>query len=448
MPPKLRNLKKFRDGHRTFVRNTIEEAKKLIAEGNPIDVKRLKCLRTTLETKYPELQSLDREIVDLVDDVKAIDNEVSESCDLMSSIQECIVELESALEAQERQGKSQELASAAQSSSNESAGTSQDHVSKVHTHAKLPKLELKKFHGNPIHWYPFWESFDSAVHKNPNLSSVDKFNYLQSLLTGTARSAIAGLALTSANYKKAVGLLKQRFGNRQIVISSHIEVLTKLPKVESINEVKKLRSLYDTVESHVRGLESMEISSEMYGCFLTPIVMQKLPEEFRIAITRNLESETWNLKDILSEFHKELQLREQCLVSNKESRPSNQRGELPPSTSASLFTDNRQSPRVWCSFCNQNHQSSKCNVVTSTESRKEVLKKKGKCFLCLKQGHLARNCQAHMKCLKCQGAHHVAICGDSDHTLGGQEQEHVASESTSMYVDQSRGSVLFADCNR
>ena len=104
-----------------------------------------------------------------------------------------------------------------------------------------------------------------------------------------------------------------------MVICSHIEVLTKLPKVESIGEVKKLRSLCDTVESNVRGLEGMEISSEMYGCFLTPIVPQKLPEEFRIAITRNLESETWNLKDILVEFHKELQLREQCLVNNKDS---------------------------------------------------------------------------------------------------------------------------------
>lgn len=76
------------------------------------------------------------------------------------------------------------------------------------------------------------------------------------------------------------------------------------------------------MESHVRGLESMEISSEMYGCFLTPVVMQTLPEEFRIAITRNLESETWNLKDILGAFHKELQLREQRLINNKESRPS------------------------------------------------------------------------------------------------------------------------------
>ena len=39
--------------------------------------------------------------MDLVDDVKVIDTEVSESCELMSDIQECIVELESVLEAQE-----------------------------------------------------------------------------------------------------------------------------------------------------------------------------------------------------------------------------------------------------------------------------------------------------------------------------------------------------------
>ena len=281
--------------------------------------------------------------MDLVDDLKVIDTEVSESSELMSAIQECIVELESALEAQQSQGKSQEFPSVVQPVSAESAGTSQGHVSKVFTHAKLPKLELKKFHGNPMHWYSFWESFESAVHKNPNLSSVDKFNSLKSLLTGTAQGSVAGLAMTSANYEKAVDLLKQRFGNRQMVISSHIEV-------ESIGEVKKLRSLYGTVESHVRGLEGMKISFEMYGCFLTPIVMQKLPEEFRIAITRNLESETWNLKDILVKFHKELQLREQCLVNNKEFRSSNQRGELPLSTST-LYTDSskdKQSSRVWC----------------------------------------------------------------------------------------------------
>ena len=205
--------------------------------------------------------------------------------------------------------------------------------------------------------------------------------------------------------------------------------------------------MYDTVESQVRGLESMEISPDMYGCFLTPIIMQKLPEEFRIAITRNLGSETWNLNDILREFHKELQLREQCLLNTKELRPSSssQRGESLHSSSA-LFSNSskdKKVARVWCSFCNQDHQSSSCNVVTSPESRKQILKRKGKCFLCLKTGHLSRSCQSSVKCFKCHGPHHVAICDCSDQPQTGQAQsENVPSVSTSMYVDESKGPVF------
>lgn len=231
-----------------------------------------------------------------------------------------------------------------------------------------------------------------------------------------------------------------------MVISSQMEALTKIPKITSISEVKRLRSLYDTVESHVRGLESVEISPDIYGCFLTPIIMQTLPEEFRIVITRNLGSETWDLKDILSEFHKELQLREQCLLNAKEVRPStsNQRGESFHSTSA-LYSDSSEDKkvaRVWCSFCNQDHQSSNCNVLTSPESRKQVLRKKGNVF-CLKPGHISRSCRSSIKCLKCQGPHHVAICDHSEQLRQGQEQvENVTSVSTSMYVDQLRGSVL------
>ena len=437
---KLKNLRKFRDGHRSFVRKTIASATELLSGGNPIDVKKLKLFRAALQTKYSELQALDQEIAELLDDVSKIEQDVVESCELSSAIHACILELETALAAEEAQRKSQELGAG-------STGISQSQPPKVIMHAKLPKLELRKFHGNPIEWYPFWESFESAVHKNPNLSGVDKFNYLKSLLVGTAQNVVAGLALTSANYEKAVELLQARFRNRQIVISSHMEALTRIPKIMSISEVKRLRSLYDTVESHVRGLESMEISPDMYGCFLTPIIMQKLPEEFRIAITRNLGSETWNLKDILREFHKELQLREQCLLNTKELRPSSssQRGESLHSTSA-LFSNSskgKKVARVWCSFCNQDHQSSSCNVVTSPASRKQILKRKGKCFLCLKTGHLSRSCQSSVKCFKCHGPHHVAICDCSDQPQTGQAQsENVPSVSTSMYVDQSKGSVF------
>lgn len=46
-----------------------------------------------------------------------------------------------------------------------------------------------------------------STKKTRSLEEVDKFTYLRSLLTGQANSAIAGFALTSANYGAAVELL-------------------------------------------------------------------------------------------------------------------------------------------------------------------------------------------------------------------------------------------------
>ena len=83
---KLKNLRKFRDGHRSFVRKTIASATELLSGGNPIDVKKLKLFRAALQTKYSELQALDQEIAELLDDVSKIEQDVVESCELSSAI--------------------------------------------------------------------------------------------------------------------------------------------------------------------------------------------------------------------------------------------------------------------------------------------------------------------------------------------------------------------------
>ncbi|XP_068684929.1 uncharacterized protein [Montipora foliosa] len=228
-------------------------------------------------------------VLEYILDDSQIQEDAGASCDFASAIQECIIDLETALTSERDHERN--FSRYAESSLNIVQAGSSANVS-IQSHAKLPKLELRKFFRNPIDWYPFWESFDSAVHRNSTLNGADKFNYLKSMLVGSAAHVIAGLPLTNGNYEKAIDLLKKRFGNRQIAISSHMEALTKIPKITSIHEVKRLRNLYDTVKSHMRSLESLKISQEMYGCFLTPLIMQKLPEEFRIAITRNLTSET------------------------------------------------------------------------------------------------------------------------------------------------------------
>ena len=107
---------------------------------------------------------------------------------------------------------------------------------------KLPKLSIKKFGRDLTKWVTFWDTFNSSIHSNPTLSSVDKFNYLMSLVNA---EAIAGLTITSANYDEAIATLKKRFGNPQLIGNRHMEALLDVMAVPSHLDIKGLHKLHN-----------------------------------------------------------------------------------------------------------------------------------------------------------------------------------------------------------
>ena len=179
----------------------------------------------------------------------------------------------------------------------------QNQVSQQHfvTKSKLPKLVLPKFKGDLTKFRSFWDSYDNAVHKNSSLSTIDKFNYLYSLLEGPALRSIQGLSLTEENYQSAKELLNQRFGNQQQVISAHMDELLKIPACTG-NKSSQLRFVYDKIS--VRGLEALGVNSSQYGSSLIPIIMTKLPPKIRLQIARNTVNEVWNITDLLEVMRK------------------------------------------------------------------------------------------------------------------------------------------------
>ena len=104
---------------------------------------------------------------------------------------------------------------------------------------RLPKLSVKPFNGDITQWTTFWDS-KSAIHENPTLSDIDKFNYLRSLLERSARESIAGLTLTAPNYKEAVSILERRFRNTQQIISRHMDLLLNLEPVSAAHQLRNL----------------------------------------------------------------------------------------------------------------------------------------------------------------------------------------------------------------
>ena len=106
---------------------------------------------------------------------------------------------------------------------------------------RLPKISLPRFNGDPLKWTTFWDSYQSAIHLNPDLNKVDKFNYLRSLLDHTALDSIDGLTLSSANYQQAIDILSKRFSNKQLIISKHMDTLLNIDSISSDRNFKELR---------------------------------------------------------------------------------------------------------------------------------------------------------------------------------------------------------------
>ena len=104
-------------------------------------------------------------------------------------------------------------------------------------------------------------------------------------MEGPAARAVQGLTLTEANYDLAIELLKSRFGKPQQVISAHMDELLHLPNCNP-DKSSSLRFVYDKVSIHVRGLESLGVSSTEFGSLFILIVMTKLTNDLRMRIAR------------------------------------------------------------------------------------------------------------------------------------------------------------------
>lgn len=133
--------------------------------------------------------------------------------------------------------------------------------------------------------------------------------YLKSLVEGPAAAAIKGLPFTSENYNSARKILEDSYGNKQLIISSHMDNLLKLSVVRSVNDVKGIRQLYDNTEIHIRGLQALGVEARQYGSLLVPVLLSEVPQELSLIISREFDTGNWSLDELLKVFKTELELK-------------------------------------------------------------------------------------------------------------------------------------------
>ena len=111
-------------------------------------------------------------------------------------------------------------------------------------------------------------------------------------------------------------------------------------------------------------------------------------------------------------IEEELAARER--VGAGQSRPFQRRNEYkPPSTATTLVSGGSSDVRTPCCYCEQFHSPTDCTNVVQVDDRKQLLRRNGRCFSCLRKGHLVRDCRSNNRCRTCRGRHHTSICGSS-----------------------------------
>ena len=90
--------------------------------------------------------------------------------------------------------------------------------------------------------------------------------------------------------------------------------LLKSKKITSDKDLTGFRKFFDNIESHVCSLQCLGIESKSYGYLLAPIILERLPHQLQLIITRNLKSKIWDLDKILLLINEELRALESCIV--------------------------------------------------------------------------------------------------------------------------------------
>ncbi|UYV77229.1 hypothetical protein LAZ67_15000185, partial [Cordylochernes scorpioides] len=292
---------------------------------------------------------------------------------------------------------------------------------------KLPKMALPVFDGTCLEWMEWWSRFE-MIHESAVLTEVEKFQYLvQSMKVGTrADRLVKSYPLTTENYPKVVKALQDRFGDKVILTEVYVRQLLKLVINNARKKTLTLEGLYDQVESHIRALESLSVTTQQNASFLYPLVESSLPEdllriwqrsalagyggdelELPITIDQRLE----RLLEFLRREVKGDQRLEYMKEGFGESSQRRNYGQHIARMHAAQITEAKGRVTPLCLRCKGNHWIQDCagwRSMTVTGRRDEI-RKFNACFRCLRVGHVIATCRTQFRCSHCKGFHHTAL---------------------------------------
>ncbi|KAJ8948594.1 hypothetical protein NQ318_007598 [Aromia moschata] len=292
--------------------------------------------------------------------------------------------------------------------------------------SSLRNLTVTSVIGCPFaHWLP-WSQF-KKVHEDSNINLEDNIAYwIQATVPGSrARQLVESFHAMGENYDKIVSGLKSRFGREDLQMEVYIRELLKLILNNATSKNKMdLSTLYDKIETQLRALETLGITSDKCAAMLFPLIESCLPEDLirvwqrvgrRVKATEpgedmdSAQSLEVSLKDLMHFLKIEVENEQRISLASEgfgltsssslsQKRAKHVATEALPTAVGLVNCDGSNSDTCF--------KAQKCPL----DHKKDILTKKRACFLCLKIGHQAKKCRGRLKCIVGGKSHVTLMC--------------------------------------
>uniref|UniRef100_A0A8R1DNV3 CCHC-type domain-containing protein n=2 Tax=Caenorhabditis japonica TaxID=281687 RepID=A0A8R1DNV3_CAEJA len=283
-----------------------------------------------------------------------------------------------------------------------------------------PAIKIPRFSGSRWEFKNFWTIFDEIIGKS-KLSDLLKFNHLVSYLDGEAKKLVSRFMLTTANYPKAVELLKLRYDNKPATVA---DLNRELRETKAKNDsVAEQRRLWDNLFVLMEQLKTLEqdVENDMFKDAILSKFSEKIQENVYEKLLNVGDQTKWTMSTIVLEIETTISKHEKLEEFLKNQRKSTtskydewkESGkQIRDSRGSKNLKSNKKLSKKECMFCNEeDHWANQCKKVKDPKERSEILLKKKACLVCFRKGHNNIECPYEFYCKKCPThRHNPAVC--------------------------------------
>lgn len=304
---------------------------------------------------------------------------------------------------------------------------------------QLPKISIPVFSGDPLQ-YPSWNSsFGTLIDSKP-MDAQTKLNFLNQYLTGKPKQVVDQYLLigTEDAYQSARKLLKERYGNCNVVGSAFLNKLENWPKV-GIKDAEALRDLSDFLEK-IKAARETTPSLEVLDFARENVkILSKLPVQLQSKWRGNVKkcralngdgayppftefaafvkecAERANIPEL-----EDLTRTRETVKPNDHTRKSFKDKEVhsfatqgsEQNRNSNNQSQGKKENSQTCLFCKEHHHLDNCKKFAemSHRDRKDFFFEKFLCFGCASsRQHQAASCKNKLVCRVCSKTHPTCL---------------------------------------